>query len=478
MFKTKLTQRQTKAWKLLDKPDITDLMYGGAKGGGKSYFLCGWSFCQATDIIGKFGLRCTENPIHVGWIGRKQSIDFTGTTLATWRRIIPSEEYILKSATDKDPKHILIRGAIAIDYGGLDRQENINKFNSAEYKFICVDQAEETTQDDVSVLRGSRRLTIEGQELEYKGLFTANPANCWLKQEFIVQPEKGNVFVQALPKDNPHLPKSYVSNLKRAFRHRPELLAAYLAGSWEFTDDADQILKASWITYADGIRLLEFKESKRRFITCDVARFGDNETVIYYMEETDILDEQVYGKKDTMYTANKLFVMSNHYNRCPIIIDEDGVGGGVFDRVKELASNESEDPDKARAIIPVMSNRRSSQPEFYGNMRAEIWDSAAKEFVDGDIELHTKDNILIQQLLTPKYLYKNGKMYVESKDEIAKRLSGKRLGSSSPDRADAYINGLYMRRRIMPSKENVDLMNTGGGGVFVPSHIAAGVRSY
>ena len=58
----------------------------------------------------------------------------------------------------------------------------VNKFNSAEYGFVAVDQAEETERDDIMVLKASRRMKIQGRDLPlpYMGLWTANPAACWL----------------------------------------------------------------------------------------------------------------------------------------------------------------------------------------------------------------------------------------------------------------------------------------------------------
>jgi hypothetical protein len=41
------------------------------------------------------------------------------------------------------------------------------------------------------------------------------------------------------------------------------------------------------------------------------------------------------------------------------------------------------------------------------------------------------------QLTTPTYEYRDGRILIESKAEIKKRLG------NSPDRADAYVNGLY-----------------------------------
>ncbi|MHC4270657.1 MAG: hypothetical protein ACYSTS_19680, partial [Planctomycetota bacterium] len=150
-LQVKRTDQQRKAWRALDDPKVRRLMYGGAKGGGKSWFLCVWIFTMVWSIMVKAGLKPSKNPPHVAWFGRKQATDLTGTTLQTWREVIPQEYYQLRGGTEKDPKHILIADRIAIDYGGLDKQENINKFNSAEYIIIAIDQAEEVSKDDISV---------------------------------------------------------------------------------------------------------------------------------------------------------------------------------------------------------------------------------------------------------------------------------------------------------------------------------------
>ena len=123
------TARQRQAWEALARPEVKRLLYGGAKGGGKSFFLCVWSFMYCWDLCVRFKIMPSINPLHVGWLGRKQATDFTATTLQTWRQTIPEQYYQLKSGTEKDSKHILIMDRIAIDYGGLDRQETINKFN-------------------------------------------------------------------------------------------------------------------------------------------------------------------------------------------------------------------------------------------------------------------------------------------------------------------------------------------------------------
>ena len=58
-------------------------------------------------------------------------------------------------------------------------------------------------------------------------------------------------------------------------------------------------------------------------------------------------------------------------------------------------------------------------------------------FAAGDVQLRTNDTQLKGQLSTPVYAFRNGKILIEPKADIKKRLG------RSPDRADAYVNGLY-----------------------------------
>ena len=129
-FNPQLTVKQSKAYVALNSDlPVVDCLFGGAKGGGKSYFLCIWVYLWSLAIIDRFGLDGKRIP-HVGWMGRKQATDFSNTTLQTWQEVIP-DDYVIKSASERYPKHVLIRGRVAVDFGGLDRREDISKFNSA-----------------------------------------------------------------------------------------------------------------------------------------------------------------------------------------------------------------------------------------------------------------------------------------------------------------------------------------------------------
>lgn len=439
-----LSRRQTEAWRALSKKTIRSLLYGGAKGGGKSWFLCVWAYMQAWAVGVRFGLKARAEVPHVGWIGRKQATDFVATTLQTWQDIIPGDYYRICGATDRHPRHIRIADRIAIDFGGLDRREDINKFNSAEYGFIAIDQAEETTKDEVSVLRASLRLKLEGQELDYKELYTANPAQVWLKTDFIDSVHPSRRFVQALPADNPHLPKSYVETLVEAFGHRPELLEAYLHGGWDQLEGAANVIKSAWLRRARTL-IPVGSETVRHLVVVDPARFGDDETVVYYLKNTRIEDEKIFGHKPLTDCAGEVGEMANRHkineHRPVIVCDEDGLGGGVIDNLRDWGFE----------VLGIQSASQADHPDRYYNKRAEMWWTVGlrysrSEILEGvaDERKQHLDAELDRQLTTVEYKWRNGKILVQDKEEIKKNLG------RSPDRADAKIMGLYMIGRLPP----------------------------
>ena len=109
-----------------------------------------------------------------------------------------------------------------------------------------------------------------------------------------------------------------------------------------------------------------------------------------------------------------------------IIIDSNGFGAGVLDRLRELGL-------PARGLNV---SERAMAKDTYLNLRAELW-FKAKAWLEGmDVSL-PKDDALYAELAAPRYSFtSSGKMQVESKDNM------KRRGVKSPDRADAVCLAL------------------------------------
>jgi len=438
-----LTARQQQAERVLAQKGVWEVLYGGAKGGGKTVFGCLWMFDKCADIIEKFKLKPQKYPLSIGFMGRKQGVDFTRSTLETWKRLIPEWAYTIRT----HDQEIIIADKVKIDYGGFDRQETINKFNSAEYAYFFIDQAEEITRDEISLLRGAMRLKINGRNVERKGLLTANPAPGWLRSEFIQKENRNKKFVQSLPADNPHLPPEYFDKLNDAFSHRPEMLEAFLYGSWDALEGGNVLVKDMWIRQAEKVTFCSVKTS--RVIAIDPAGEGIDETVMYYMENSLVKKELIFGQRDGIYTANMAHVFGEQFKvngRKPLyVIDSVGMGGPIAARLREMGNE----------VHNIEAAGEAQNKERYYNIRAEMWWDGGQKFAEGEIEFRKPEAMsedsyekLKMQLTTPMFELRNGRVLIEDNKKIRRRMSGKSL-----DRATAYIMGLYGLRFAVADEE-------------------------
>lgn len=402
---------------------------------------------MANKIIEKFKLKPTKNPIPIAFMGRRQGSDFTKTTLDTWKSIIPEDAYRIGSRDQE----IIIKETVKIYYGGLDSKKNISKFNSGEMSFAFVDQAEEIEEERlVAELRLGLRKTIAGKPLPRKILWTANPRPGWLKDQFITTKNAGKAFLPALPYDNPHLPEWYISKMEEDLKYMPQLLKAYRDGSWEVLAGADQIIQEHWLGEARNIKL---HLPPKAVIAVDPARFGDDQLVIFGMVNSKIIDYHFTGMSDSNYILKEIESMAFRMKEKgvpPSVIGCDitgGYGSGVEDNIQSKLNLWSF-PCKFVGINFAHGSPHGV-PDKYLNRRAEMYMNAQEMFATNQIEMDfTKFPELGRQLLQPRYDFRNGKTYVQPKDDI-KKAYGK-----SPDMADAYVIGLHILQYAIEGKQD------------------------
>lgn len=162
----------------------------------------------------------------------------------------------------------------------------------------------------------------------------------------------------------------------------------------------------------------------------DVARFGNNDSVIYPRRGRDArtLPYKKFSKITTMQLVDEIMKMMVLYNTNLVAVDGGGVGGGVIDRLKQLNVPVIEVQFGAKASPPQAGSNRSKSRYF--NKRAEIWGALREWLPYGALP---EDNNLLEELCAPLYqINSEDVIQLERKDEISKRLDG-----LSPDVADA-----------------------------------------
>lgn len=163
----------------------------------------------------------------------------------------------------------------------------------------------------------------------------------------------------------------------------------------------------------------------------DVARFGDDQTVIVIRRGRDAKSVPWITLRgaDTMQVAAKVMELQMQFKCDAIFVDGGGVGGGVIDRLRMLKHPVIEVQFGAKADRAISTGEGDVT---YLNKRAEMW-GYMRDWLKGgaipdDVELAT-DLTGVEY----GYKYQKGKdcIMLESKADMKSR------GLSSPDLADA-----------------------------------------
>lgn len=172
----------------------------------------------------------------------------------------------------------------------------------------------------------------------------------------------------------------------------------------------------------------------------DVARYGDDKTVLAVREGHRIRVARVSAGKDLMWTTGAVLDLARSLHertgRKPrIVVDDVGLGGGVTDRLREIGEFQ---------ITPFNGSGRASSRDAV-NRRSELWLLAGE--VMPLLDLDGGDDELAQDLLAPTFSFaSDGARMVEQKSSTRKRLR------RSPDRADAVLLTLAVSPPVAPGR--------------------------
>ncbi len=221
-------------------------------------------------------------------------------------------------------------------------------------------------------------------------------------------------------------------------------------------DSTHSLIKLRYIEQAKE-HVVRPKKKHLRVFACDVARFGDDSTVIVERWEQRIRVLDKYEKEDTMATANRLAAIIKDTAPDRVQIDDDGCGGGVVDRLREMQRDG--DLDQLCKIIRVRNAATPKDPELYTNVRDEAYGLLKKAFEAGVVDIEKSGeyaDAIEAELQAIKYKFVNrGRLKIEPKADLKKRLK------RSPDLADAIA---YAYAEPI---EEPELFDVDGGGFFM-----------
>jgi hypothetical protein len=160
-------------------------------------------------------------------------------------------------------------------------------------------------------------------------------------------------------------------------------------------------------------------EGMPKIIGVDIARFGDDCSVIQRRQGLCALEPIVMHGLDNMEVVGRLTAQINEWYPDQVFIDA-GRGEGVIDRVRQLGY----------PVMEINFGGKASDPNAYVNKRSEMWDEMAKWFAQGGGIPNNSE--LKCDLVTPTYKFDAANRFaLESKDDMRKRIN------RSPDLGDA-----------------------------------------
>ena len=156
-----------------------------------------------------------------------------------------------------------------------------------------------------------------------------------------------------------------------------------------------------------------------KVIGVDVARFGDDRSVICKRQGLWCKDMRVISHMDNMTFAGILTHEIDTFKPDAVFIDA-GRGEGVIDRLRQLGYR----------VLEVNFGGQAIENNRYANKRSEMWDKV-REWLESGGAI-PNDTELKSELSSPTYKFDaSGRLQLEPKEKLKER------GLKSPDLADA-----------------------------------------
>lgn len=407
-FDTQGNEKQKLAAKYWIDDSVEEILYGGGKGGGKTFLGVNLTFGDAFLYPGT----------HY-FIARKKLKDLRQFTIPsihevfeTWN--IDSNMYRYNGQDAVFELYNKSR-VYLLEAKYMPSDPLFERFGSMQMTRGWIEEAGEFETPAYKNLKVSiGRWKNEEYDLAKKLLMTANPKKNFLYKLFYLALKNNSIedwrkFIQALPYDNKKLPKGYIENLERTLSGIEK--KRLLLGEWEYDDDPEAL--------CDYEKILQiFKNDHlhngEKYITADIARFGSDKAVIIVWNGWNV--EEVYTYETSATT--KIQALINHLRKkhqipaSNCIADEDGVGGGVVDNCKINGFVNNSRPIKEdgeqknyynlqNQCIYKLAERINSNGI---NIRAEISDKTKDEIVE-ELEQIKSDNDEFKKLKTKSKAY-------------------------------------------------------------------------
>jgi hypothetical protein len=227
----------------------------------------------------------------------------------------------------------------------------------------------------------------------------------------------------------------------QAKRDLPEKIFKELYEAEASEDDGQLINNQSIIKTFSNTHI----EGGIKYITADIARLGKDKTIIFVWDGFRVIETKEYDISRIDFIVKEIKTLQQQYNVNDnnIIVDEDGVGGGVVDY---LRCNGFVNNSVAIKVNGVKDNFASLKDQCYYYLAEAINRNEIYIKCNEKIEKHLTEELEMVRL--PKEIDAS-RIRLMGKDEIKKRIG------RSPDYSDALMMRIWFS--VNPNKGNYNI---------------------
>jgi hypothetical protein len=426
----KLSIKQTEALEVFEDDVHNEIVFGGGAGGGKSILGC--------YVITKM---CLKYPSTRWVIGRAVLKTLKETTLQ-------SLFFVFKSQGLKRDTHYIynqqnsditfFNGSVILlkDLFTYPSDPNHDELGSLEITGGFVDECNQITEKCWNILRSRIRHKLDENGLIPKLIGSCNPSKGWVYDGFYKATNEGTIrkdrmFIQALADDNPFISKHYLESLDlldEKSRRRLRL------GDWEYDEDPTVLMRYD--------KIIDMKTNPKligkNYITVDVARKGNDKTVIMVWYGLSVAHCFVEDKSnmDDLKARIKHLQMIYKVPTNQVIVDEDGVGGGLVDAL--------------RGCIGFVNNSTALNKENYNNLKSQCYFKLADYVNENKIHWGVDNSEIFSNLVQELEQIKDWNSDKDAKKAVIPKDEIKKILGRSPDYSDALMMRMYFELNKPP----------------------------
>lgn len=305
------------------------LLFGGGAGGGKSWVGCEWILDM-----------CVSFPGVRYFMAREELKSLKETTVKTFHKV--AKKHDLLDTFRYYEHYAAIRFYNGSEISLLELKfipsdVMFERFGSTEFTGGLIEEAGKVHFNAFDVLKSrvGRHLN-DKYNIPRKVFITCNPKKNWLYHTFY-KPwkdgtlEQGYEFIQSLVSENDKIDSGYVEALDEIKDQTTKKRLKY--GEWEYEDDP-----LSLTNYENILNIFtnEHVIGGIKYITADIARFGADKTIIRVWNGLKVIKR--IERKGLRITESSALIRQtatdHHVPMSNVIVDEDGIGGGVVDILK------------------------------------------------------------------------------------------------------------------------------------------------